>query len=761
MPLPVVLAAALAVLLGAGVIVWQWVGPSADGLRLADGEGRNADGTFAVSADGGGSNQVLNAVTSVGDTVVAVGSDTTSPVPRPLFLVSTDDGRTWRLGSVTGPAGYESTATTVGRVVGGDGKWLAAGNEVPTDAGPGSRGLWTSENGIAWTAVDPSELGVFQPSDKVADIARTSSGFVAAGTAVLDNGTEGPVVWTSPDGRSWTRIEAKQIGDSGGIRGIKAVAARGKSVVALAEPGSGGSTSVILRSADGGRTWTRTGAALKDVTPRTGALAALDDTFVLVPIRQRSDKGEVRVYCSGTGREWRRCGTIGGLARDGVGVLRLSGAGSGVAAVAEAGWQRYTVYTSSNGKSWQKRADLGELSGTTLRALTVSGGGTLVVGGDRGMGGNDNRLVLMAAAKGAKMAPVDLGGIQGLTRVARETTRLAVSGDRFVAVGAAAGEAGIWTGAGGDDWRAAGPASVLSGPRRQSLADVAHGPEGWIAVGGTMTDGSSTRMLVVTSPDGETWKGVPAEGALAPQADHYYLAAHSVAAGEAGYVVAGEDRTLGGTSPVLWFTSDLRRFTRADKLPGGQADIRIGDVAATSEGFVAVGGSVATGKEYGVAWVSSDGKRWTQRERVLPPEATSAALHHVVARDGRITAVGTAQHSGARRTFSAVSGDDGETWEYAWLPVSEAASVLDLASGDAGLVAVGWHGAPGEGDSAAWASEDGLTWHRHAVESDGLGGDGAQRLGAVAASEEEVVALGRSTTYSADQLLIWRTSFER
>jgi hypothetical protein len=113
---------------------------------------------------------------------------------------------------------------------------------------------------------------------------------------------------------------------------------------------------------------------------------------------------------------------------------------------------------------------------------------------------------------------------------------------------------------------------------------------------------------------------------------------------------------------------------------------------------------------------------------------------------------------GSRRAFSAVSDDDGVTWQTAWLPADQAAAVYDLAAADEGLVAVGWHGTPGEGDSAAWTSQDGLSWNLMALTKDRLAGPGMQWLTAVAVSGTEVVALGRSTTYNTDHLILWTSS---
>ncbi|ACZ91046.1 hypothetical protein [Streptosporangium roseum] len=753
--IPFLMVLVLTVTVGGGLVLWGWVsGPFTTGLRLVGDEVHSGDANFVPppGVGGDGSSQVLNAVASVGTVMVAVGSDTTSPVPRPLFLVSPDGGDTWRLGKVTGPVGYGTGPATVGLVAGGDGRWLAAGNDL---LGAG-RGLWTSADGHSWNAVDPGLLGAFAAGDKIMDLARTSSGFVAVGTTVLPDGTTGAVAWVLSDERGWERVTAGEGGLPDGTRGLKTVAAKGDAVVALGDPAPGRSAPAIARSADGGRTWLRTEASQAAVVPGPGVLAVAADGFVLVPTRRHSDKDEVEVYCSPQGADWARCGTIGGLAPDGSGVKRLASSPGGVAAITESGFERYAVYTSKDGHDWSKSTDLGRMPGS-LRALAVSDEGTLVVGGDERAADVDNRLVLITAPKGGQARTVPLSGIDGLARAARETARVAAGGGRFVAVGAASGDAGIWTSTDGENWTAGGPAQVLGGSRRQALGDVAQGRRGWLAAGSTMTDASSTEPLLVTSDDGVNWRRVPVLGALAPAAEHDYLAPHAVAAGPSGYVLAGEDRGPAGTVPVVWFSPDLKRYTRAGKLPGG-GGVRLHDVSATSSGYVAVGGAGNADHETGVVWVSADGVDWTARKPVLPPGATSAGLRHVVLHGGHVVAAGTARTGDGLRAFGAVSADNGTTWEFTWLPADQAAAVQDLAATEEGVVAVGWQGPPGEGDSVAWTSEDGLDWQRHTPTQGSLSGDGAQWLGAVAVAGGQVVALGRSTTYDADHLTLWRST---
>ncbi|MDH2429848.1 hypothetical protein [Sphaerisporangium sp. TRM90804] len=760
---PVVVIVALLAAAGLGLAIVNWVNsPVSSGLRLAAGDGGSGDRAFVAppGISGNGSSQVLNAVTSVGSTVVAVGSDTTSPVPRPLFLVSTDAGRSWELGRVAVPAGYQP-AGSAGRVTGGGGRWLAAGTEAPGTAGPAARGMWTSTDGRSWTAVDPARLTAFWSGDRITDLARTASGFVAVGSTTLQNGGYGPVAWVSPDGQSWSRVDTREIGTTDKVRAIRAVVAKGDAVVALADPGKGDTTSVILRSPDGGRTWLRTAAALPGVRPEPGALAVAEKGFLLVPTLQKSTAGDVRVYCSDLGDAWRQCGVIDGLGREATGVRGLASSSAGVAAVAEAGWERYAVFTSADGKNWTESTDLGQIPGT-LRGLAITDKGTLVAAGDQRAGGLDNLAVLMTAAKGKAAAPVPLADISGLTRSARDTTALVAAGDSFVAVGSVKGDAGIWTSPAGQNWKPV-DSSALGGAGRQSLNDVAHGPRGWLAVGSTTADSAFVKPLLVASTDGRSWRPPPDSPAL-NAAGRYAVVPRVVAAGPEGYVLAGDDSGPGGVVAALWFTADLRRYARAapQGLPAGGADVRIEDITATPEGYLAVGGSGTAGRTSGVVWVSRDGLKWTAHKRVIPEGARSAALRRVSVRDDEVVAVGTAlTDKGVEQPFAAVSGDEGVTWQYSWLPAGAPATVLDMTSSASGLVAVGSYGAPATGDSTVWTSEDGREWQRHALTGDGMTGDGAQWLGAIAVVDDRVVAVGRSTTYTSDHLTLWRTTFSR
>ncbi|WP_283135592.1 hypothetical protein [Rhizohabitans arisaemae] len=757
---PIVVVAGVAALAGAGALVLNaWSTPPEKSLiALAAGEARLGDAQFKPPPDvrGDGARQVLNGAAAWGSTVVVVGSDSTAPVPRPLFIVSVDGGKRWRLGQVTGSSG----SGLVGRVVGGAGGWLA----ISTDAGgPGPRGMWVSKDGQSWAGVDSARLTAFGPNELVHDVVRTQSGYLVVGASAPGaDGRRGPAAWTSPDGIGWKRVDPSQIGASSVLGGIRAVVARGDSVVALAEAAGDPRSSILMMSPDGGQRWQRVGGRFGRLRPESGGLALARGGFVLLPAFQRpaGSRKPVPVYCSRGGVEWKECGGLDGLAADGLGVRDLTTSKAGMAALVETGLRRFAVYTSTDGRRWRRSTDLGSVSGR-LRGLALTDGGTVVVGGDEKVGDLDNRPVLLTAAKGRRTAVrVPPQRIPGLRLASRGIYRLAVGAqDRMAVVGGSAGDAAVWTSPNGNTWsRARGGRAVFGGDNRQELLDVVSGPHGWLAVGSTQTTPSRTEPLLVASADGVTWRKVSVRGDQ--PADHPALRAFAVAAGPKGYVVAGEDQSTTATVAALWHSPDGKRFTRVTPPNGGQG-VRIHDVAATPGGFAAVGGTGSGDREKGVAWVSADGVTWSPAPWIVPEEAAGAGLRHVVARGPELVAVGTALQDGRSRPFAALSADGGREWSTHLLPADEPANVDDLAAGPDGLVAVGSAGPPGAEDSAAWVSVDGRTWESQTFAAVDLMGAGVQRLGTVAVSGNQVVAIGRSTTYSADHLTVWRTSLNR
>jgi len=238
---------------------------------------------------------------------------------------------------------------------------------------------------------------------------------------------------------------------------------------------------------------------------------------------------------------------------------------------------------------------------------------------------------------------------------------------------------------------------------------------GLVAVG--FDDGPA----VWTSPDGRGWSRVPADLGV------FGEVMSDVTPGGPGLVAVGHRvaPTPGDTPPLVWTSADAITWNRAPPDPVFRtADLS--SVIAGGPGLVAVG-STPNGPR---AWFSTDGMHWQRAE--VPPVPANAArgeseLRDVAVAGGRLVATGSLElQSGTdavRTEMILWTSTDGMTWTEVALdpevfaPLSE---IRSLASSPEGLVAVGWHtevvevpgGDHAVTEPAAWASPDGLRWHR-------------------------------------------------
>ncbi len=162
--------------------------------------------TGAARTDG--RDQQFTGIAAAGSTVVAVGSETGVGMSRGLFVVSTDGGHTFASAKVGGPEDGPA-ATALPQSVGGSSKgWVAIGS------GKSGGAVWTSSDGRTWTR-EPDAVGrVFGPGSRVNQVVSTGAGFIAIGAKSTkgDFSDAKAVVWTSADGRQWEARVGDQIG---------------------------------------------------------------------------------------------------------------------------------------------------------------------------------------------------------------------------------------------------------------------------------------------------------------------------------------------------------------------------------------------------------------------------------------------------------------------------------------------------------------------------------------------------------------------
>jgi hypothetical protein len=717
-----------------------------------------ADFTDTAALAGRGTSTPLTQVAAFGGTIVAVGAQAGGRIGHVRFLVSADNGRTWRLGAVQAPDG---TAPPPGQgpvlVTAGARGWVAIAPNAS----------YTSPNGQAWTSRAALPL---QAGDAVSALVAAGTGFVAAGQNA-SGGNSVPVIWLSASGTSWRRLSGAQLNlpapAGARVTSITHAAANGMAIVASGTLSSG--ESATWRSADGGVTWVPVtipvdaGAAvtISGLAPlRTGFLAVR--TARVTKATGNSATGAV-VYTSRDGVTWTRSATITTADGAPLTIGQVSG-GPGGAVIQGSADGFLIAFLSADGATWAGTNTFGGAAAEQIGGVALTAAGQAVIaGGTGGATGNGTTPVLtLVGAKGGPQQ-VAVAAIAGFTQPEVAVNAIATSGATQVAVGSADGFPAAWTSAdGGSTWgRAAGAGLQRAG--LQQLTGVAHGPAGWVAVGGPGQAGipAAGHPAVVGSPDGKTWAaedGTAAFGAAG-------LIASAVAAGPGGYVIVGWQATGAHTTAMAWFSAGLAGWQPV-QLPSAGGDTRVTAVTAVGGGFVAAGSAGA----HPAVWVSTTGKTWRQLTLALPDAAVTASLSLAAANGGTVAAAGTEiTPSGQKVPFAALSANGGAAWHEEALPTpgkaaTGATSVTALTAAGGGFTATGTFGAPGNQDVVIWThtpAEGGNaasgTWMAAVPQGFGLSGLGVQTISALTVAGSTLTGAGFTATQAAEMPTIWQS----
>jgi hypothetical protein len=312
-------------------------------------------------------------------------------------------------------------------------------------------------------------------------------------------------------------------------------------------------------------------------------------------------------------------------------------------------------------------------------------------------------------------------------------TSMASSGGTRLAVGSADGHPAIWRHGASAAWTlvsAASPA-VYRRPGDERLTSIAHGPAGWVAVGGVVS-GAVRQSVVLTSADGVTWRSLDT---LAAGPDNYVTA---VAAGPHGYVVVGQQVRGHRMFAGMWWSANLRNWVKGDNggLNGGIMPSSVYAVTVVPAGFVAAG----THGDCHSIWTSPDGRHWTVHDIRVPAGATSATLSQVTVNGSHVVAAGYAVTPAGDIPIVVVSADGGRHWHQTVLAApGDLGAVTALTSAGSGFVAAGEAGPRGAERAVTWSSPDGLTWPAPAP-----AGGGARQITALSAVGDTVTATAQA-----------------
>jgi hypothetical protein len=647
--------------------------------------------------------QQIDRIAGYRGTIVTTGSQSSDGQVRQQFFVSADGGTSWRLAPVRAagggqpPLGHPATM-----IAGGPAGWLAVG----------PRAIWTSRDGLSWTLAAAHGITPQRPGDQIQALTDTAGGFLAGGATVAPGvGTQG-TVWVSRDGMSWRQLAAARLGLAPGetVRNITSAAARGPDTMISGTVAKGTATYAgVWLSPDGGSSWTR--VTLPADHGAAGGIAGLSsDAAGWLAVRPGRTAGGV-AYFSTNGLNWQYAGTIDPAG--GWSPTAVEGGTGGFAVTGRTAAGAIVAYTGTGtGTAW---TPTGPLSNASEPAIAVGGAAaaglgrfsTVVAAGSAGASGAGRQGVLLEADRGGSVRSVPLAGIPGGVVPELAMNAVAAAGDVQVAVGSANGYPAIWRRQHGGSWALMSSSALTSGQTGlAALTGVTRGPAGWLAVG-------APGPIAFTSADGITWR--PAAGTIAH--DLAGMSAVTVAAGPAGYVIAGGPvAPVGGRGAAIWWSPDLTSWRRVKVVTGSSQVLAVAAAegpgrsnTAGAHGFVAAGSD--NGKP--AAWTTADGRSWTTNILPMPAGASSAVLAQVAIKGSRVAALGQAATPGGVVPFAALSANGGTSWLRApFVSPGPDTAFTALIAGPRGFTAAGQYGPSGQASPAAWTSAGGMAWAR-------------------------------------------------
>ncbi len=734
-------------------------------------------GTEFMAADSGrGISQTLGRVTSDGNEIVAVGSQTGARIARAQFFVSLNDGRSWTMGSVrSAVGGAPPPGHAAIFVAGGRGAWAALG--------PGS--IWTSPDGRTWTLAPGTGMPLL-PGDQISAVKRTAAGFIAVGANVPDRdlARSTPLIFLSANGISWERLDAARLhlaAGAGRALDVRYAAAAGKRILIAGDAVTTEITgkprrAVTVRvgaawlSDDGGSTWVPAAGSAAGparagpgAQPQVAGAVAVGDGFVLLRPATVARKPAVDIYRSPDGTAWTFAATLSTAAGFSAGMV--NGGPDGAVVTGQAG-RTLTAFVSANGATWQQTRPFGTPAAESVSGVTLGRGGAVVMAGTTSAGPESRQPLITLVGTSAGAEHVDIAKIPGAVDPQLAVNALAAQSSTQVAVGSANGFPAAWTTVdGGSSWtRAAGATpAVLNRPGMQQLTSVTHGNLGWLAVGG-VTAGAAEHPVVVVSADGSSWQAADGERVFAAPG----LFTEQAAADGKGYVIVGHqdvkqvqngkvisDRAVA----AAWWSAGLNGWQRAGDAAAGALDgpgtRQMTAVTASSAGFVAVGSH----GDQPSAWTSADGQTWRQADLPLPVGSTRAVLQHVASSGRTVAAVGTALTTTGRQVpFAASSSNGGASWIESALPVPAGlSSVTALAAAGGTFTATGTYGStPGHQDVVVWTSPNGSAWQAAEPAGQGLTGPGIQAITSLTVSGSMLTGVGFTASPAGEEPVFWQ-----
>jgi hypothetical protein len=403
-----------------------------------------------------------------------------------------------------------------------------------TGCGGGTAPSVSGEVGGSWSRVPDDEAGFDAGAAEGVElhaVVAGGPGYVAVGMVghLWDPmGTNVAGVWTSSDGRAWTRVPDDEVFGGTGTTVMTAVTAGGPGLVAVGFELQGGNLGdAAVWISDDGLSWSR-------ITDQQTALGGPNDErlwavtsggpgLVAVGYERPAevyDESLAAVWVSPDGRSWSRISDDTGAfsVAEGQMMSDVTAGGPGLVAVGSVETTASAVWTSPDGLVWNAVQDPEALSepGAPPMGRVATGGPGLIATGAMCSSGPDDEPCTWTG--GVWTSP---DGTDWTRRTADEVggeapmmNDLVTVGSSVIAVGSAPPESGqavgfrsvgaAWTSSDGIAWQRVPDDEVFRGADRVELRSVAASEAGLVAVGALITvpdDGPwSSTAAVWTSP---------------------------------------------------------------------------------------------------------------------------------------------------------------------------------------------------------------------------------------------------------------------
>ena len=235
----------------------------------------------------------------------------------------------------------------------------------------------------------------------MASVAAGGPGLVAVGFGE-SRGNEGAMVWTSPDGVTWSRVVHNEVVFGGsGSQGMRSVATGVAGLVAAGYDVSGGDADAAVSSSPDGITWSRVphdevvfgGTLNQDMYSVATGVAGL----VAAGFDQSGGDQDAAVWTSPDGITWSRVPhdevALGGAGNELM--YNVTAGGPGLVAVGwvESGDQDAAVWTSPDGITWSRvphdEVAFGGGRNQRMTSMTIEGASLVITGYDSSGGDQD------------------------------------------------------------------------------------------------------------------------------------------------------------------------------------------------------------------------------------------------------------------------------------------------------------------------------------------------------------------------------------